>query len=68
MIREVCPVPSRWSLDELAGRLAALEAAERELEEARAALYAADGPGGWDDLDRYIAALTERNVLRDGRP
>ena len=65
----VCPVPSRWVLDELA-RGMALEAAERELDAARDALYHFDelveGGAAGAALDRYVVALEARNALRDG--
>ena len=72
MIPGVVPHPSRWECEELARRLVALEAAERELAEARAWLGAAGALGTDEErfaaLDRYMLALTERNTLRDGRP
>ncbi len=59
------PMPSRWACDALADELAA----EKELNEARAALYHVEHGGDMGAvLDRYILALTERNALRGGRP
>jgi len=62
------PMPSRWACDALAVELAA----EKELDEARAAVLAIGErlPLEGDDeiVDRYVLALTERNALRGGRP
>ncbi len=59
------PMPSRWACDALADELAA----EKELNEARMALYHVEhGADEGAALDRYILALTERNALRGGRP
>lgn len=67
-----CPVPGRWVLDELAGRVA-VEAAESEVVAALArweAIEAVDPGGRTGDaaMDRYLLAVSERDALRAGRP